>query len=397
MTALIATVLLLVTSCQSAVLNSDRPRNFSLALLYHTAQQTDGHVVISPFGIWSLMSGVALGATGNTFDELQRAFLFPRNGQKLINGYKELTSAVLNPKSSDVTLTSKNFMFLDMSFFINQEFKSIIQTDFQAAVKTLDFADPASAAKNANSYIQNSGAKVSNVLTSDDFSESRMILTNVISFKGLWGLPFNKTDTTEEPFFNDKGAEIGKVNMMYQKAPIPYSNIRPLKAHAAELPYGHDGKYSMLIILPYPKINYLEVYNNFKKFSLQDVFKNLEADVKQFGAEEIDVRIPRFQISTNVVLNKPLNSMGVYEIFEPVRATFGKVTKEPLFVSAIVHKAEIEVSETGTVASASTTADFSDRITSPSFQANRPFIYFVIEKSTTTVIFGGIYSKPSVF
>lgn len=388
---------LLATSCLGAIEHSDRPRNFSLTLLYHTSQQTDGHVVISPFGIWSLISGVALGATGNTYDELRRAFVLPKDRRNLINGYKELTSAVLNPKSSDVTLTSKNFMFLDKSFMIDPGYKSVIQSDFGATIRTLDFADPVSAAKDANSYIENSGAKVANVLSSDDFTESRMILSNVITFKGLWGMPFNTSDTREEPFFNQNGEEIGKVNMMYQKAPFAYSNVRSLKAHAVELPYGKDGQYSMLVILPYPKTGYMDVYRNFRKFSLRDVFKNLDADTKEFGDEEILLRIPRIRISTNVVLNKPLNDMGVYDVFEPGRASFKRVTKDGLFVSAIVHKAEIEVSESGTVASASTTADFSDRITSPSFHANRPFIYFVVERNTTTVIFSGIYSKPSVF
>ncbi|XP_011560174.3 serine protease inhibitor 77Ba-like [Plutella xylostella] len=376
---------------------SDRPRNFSIELVHFTAQQTGGHVVVSPFGIWTLMNGIALGATGGTYEEIRRAFFLPRNERKMIIGYGNLTKIVLNPTTPEVTLTSKNFMFLDRYFQINDEFLSVIQTDFQATVSRLDFNDPKEAAKTANGYIQNSGARVSNVLTSEDFAESRMILTNVISFKGLWGLPFNKTDTIEEKFYNERREPIGRVNMMYQRGKFPYGFFKELNGHVLELPYGSDGKYSMLILLPFGGNTTTDMYMRLETISLKDIFRILQEDAENYGVEDVDVRIPRFKVSSNIVMNKPLNDMGVYKVFDPLKSSFERVTKEPLFVSAIVHKAEIEVTESGTVAAASSTADFADRISTPSFAGNRPFIYFVMEKSTTTMIFGGIYSKPAVY
>lgn len=389
-------LLFIIATCYCAVDFNDRPRNFSIELLHYTQLQTDGHVVISPYGIWTLMTGVALGATGNSYNQLARAFILPKNRGNLIKGYKELSSIVLNSKTNAVTLTSKNFVFLDNDFNVYPEFKRTIQNDFDASVKVLDFQDPNSA-RIANTYIEKSGGRVSNVLRSDDFAEARMLLTNVISFKGLWQSPFNKSETVVEPFYNEGKTVIGSVNMMFQKGQFPYSNIRELESFVLELPYGDDGKYSMIFILPYPKLKVNDVYRNFAKFTLKDIFKKLQSDVDDFGLEEIDVKIPRFHITTNVVMNKPLNDMGVYDIFQPNLANFQRVTNEDIFVSAIVHKADIEVTESGTVASAVSSAYLADRISSPSFYANRPFIYFVIEKSTTTVLFGGIYSKPTVY
>ncbi|XP_053620017.1 serine protease inhibitor 2.1-like [Plodia interpunctella] len=391
-----AVLLLFIASVHCAVDFSERPRNFSIELVYHTAQQTGGHVVISPFGIWTLMTGVALGATDNSYQQLANAFILPKNKASLINGYKKLTDVVLNPNTDGVQLTSKNFVFLDENFNVFPDFKRTVQNDFGAAVKVLNFKDPNSA-NVANSYIETSGGRVTNVLRSDDFRESRMILTNVISFKGLWSSPFNKSDTVVEPFYNEEKTVTGSVNMMYQKGQFPYSNVRELQSFVLEIPYGDDGKYSMIFVLPYPNMKVSEVYKNFANFGLKDVFKTLQRDVDEYGLEDIDVKIPRFHITTNVVMNKPLNDMGVYDIFQPDSASFDRVTKEDIFVSAIVHKADIEVTETGTVASAATSAYFADRISSPSFYANRPFVYFVIEKSTTTVLFGGIYSKPTVY
>lgn len=392
----VALVLLCIGVCYCQVDFNERPRNFSIELLYYTQAETNGHVVISPFGIWTLMTGIALGATGNSYKELARAFILPQKQSTLIRGYNSLTSAVLAQGDNGVSLASRNFVFLDNDFTVFPEFRSSLQNDFGASLKVLDFDDPNSA-RIANTYIERSGGRVSNVLRSDDFRESRMILTNTISFKGLWAMPFNKTDTVLEPFYGEDKTVVGSVNMMYQKAQFAFSNIQALKSFVLELPYGTNGKYSMIIVLPYPSVRIADMYKNFAQVTLKDISKKLQDDVDAFGMEDVDVKLPRFRISTNLVLNKPLNDMGVYDIFQPDRASFQRVSKDNIFVSAIVHKADIEVTESGTVASAVTTATFSDRISSPYFHANRPFIYFIMEKTTTTVIFSGIYSKPTVY
>jgi serine protease inhibitor len=385
-----------IASCYCDVEFNERPRNFSIELVHYTQLETGGHVVISPFGIWTLMTGVALGASDNSYDELSRAFLLPNDKNTLVRGYKSLMSSVLNPKTRGVTLTSTNFVFLDNDFKVFPEFRRTIEKDFDASVDVLDFKNPESA-NIANSKIERTGANVKNVLRSDDFAESRMILTNVISFKGLWTMPFNTSDTKEEAFFDESKRAIGRVNMMSNRATYAFSNIRQMESFALELPYGDDRKYSMLVLLPFPGVKVTEAYKKLASVSIKDIFKTLQRDVEEFGEEEIDVKIPRFHISTNVVMNKPLNDMGVFDIFQPDRAKFNRVSNEDLFVSAIIHKADIEVTESGTVASAVTEAIFADRISSPSFHANRPFIYFLMEKSTMTMIFGGIYSKPTVY
>ncbi|KOB74875.1 Serpin-5, partial [Operophtera brumata] len=388
--------LFLVGSCFCATDFAERPRNFSIELLYHTQAETGGHVVISPFGIWTLMTGVALGATGNSYRQLASAFILPSNENYLIKGFTDLTSHVLESReTSGVSLTSMNFLFLANDFQVNSQFRNLVQNDFQASIKVLNFDDPNSA-DDANSFIEKSGAKVSNVLHSEDFQQSRMILTNVISFKGLWSSPFNKTDTQREPFYNENKEVIGSVNMMFQKGQFPFANMKNLKAYVVELPYGTGGKYSMLFVLPYANVKIADMYRNFATVTLKDIFDKLEANENTYGLNDVDVKIPRFHISTNVVLNKPLNKMGVNDIFQPDLATFHKVTQQNIFVSAIVHKADIEVTESGTIASAASTATFSDRISAPSFYCNRPFVYFVMEKTTTTVIFGGIYSEPTI-
>ncbi|CAK1589549.1 unnamed protein product [Parnassius mnemosyne] len=391
-------IIALFSTCYCKVEFSDRARNFSVELLYYTAEETDWHTVISPFGVWSLLTGVSIGATGPSRLQLTNALVIPNNLNTLIKGYKSLTQSVLTAETLDVEILNKNYLFTDSDFQIQKGFLRSIQSDFDAKLTKLHFDLPEEAAAIANSVIQKSGATVSNVLRSDDFENSKMIITNVISFKGFWRSPFNVTDTRVEVFYDENKNEVGKVNMMFQQGEFPFSNIRPLKATALELPYGDDTNYSFLALLPYPGAKVADVYRGLESVSLKDILAQLQSDIKNWGLTDVLVSLPRFKISSNLVLNRPLNYMGVYDIFDPKKASFKTITEaNNIFVSAIVHKADIEVTEFGTVASASTSAYFADRILPPSFHANRPFIYFVIEKTTATIIFSGVYSKPSIF
>ncbi|OWR49951.1 serine protease inhibitor 5 precursor [Danaus plexippus plexippus] len=235
--------------------------------------------------------------------------------------------------------------------------------------------------------------------------ESRLVkneyinLTNTVqeASEGVWSSAFNESDTTVEPFYDEYGKEIGKVNMMNQKYPFPYSNMYEMSSMVLEMPYGNDQKYCMLILLPHPSVTVREVYESFQNVSFRDIFIKLKSDEEEFDLTEVDVKIPRFKIDTNVVINKALNSMGVYDIFEPGLANFKRMTDEQVYISSIIHKADIEVTESGTVASASSTSIFENRIVTPIFTANKPFIFLIMEKPTATVLFSGIYSKPIQF
>ncbi|XP_048000822.1 serine protease inhibitor 77Ba-like [Leguminivora glycinivorella] len=390
-------LIFLITSCYCDVDFSERPRNFSVELLYHTQKAIGGHVVISPFGIWTLMTGLAVGATGDSFEQIRIAFILPRSLKTVVAGYKGLTNSVLKRASDGVSLTSKNFVFADDDLFLKPGFKQTVTKDFDATIKVLDFKDSNDAAAKANNFILNSGARVTNVLFSEDFEQSRMILTNVISFKGLWTSPFNASDTTVEDFYNENKEVMGKVKMMQQKGEFPLTNIVALKSFVCELTYGTDEAYSMLVILPHPGVKVEDVYKILENITIPDIIARLQQDINDYGLDEVEIKLPRFKISTNIVMNRPLNDMGVYDIFDPAYASFSRATNESIYVSSIVHKADIEVSEAGTVASAVSAAVLSNRFGATRLVADRPFLYFIIERSTATVIFAGIYSKPSLY
>lgn len=81
-------------------------------------------------------------------------------------------------------------------------------------------------------------------------------------------------------------------------------------------------------------------------------------------------------------------------------ADFSKLTNDNITVGEGVHKAKIVINEQGAQAAAATAiftfrmmADEDDN--SIPFVCNRPFIFLIYNKETHTLLFTGIFRKPS--
>jgi serine protease inhibitor len=67
--------------------------------------------------------------------------------------------------------------------------------------------------------------------------DPHLVIANGNFFKGKWLLPFNSSNTIREKFYDDKGMELGEVEMMHQSSHFRYSRISELGAKVVELPY----------------------------------------------------------------------------------------------------------------------------------------------------------------
>ena len=88
-------------------------------------------------------------------------------------------------------------------------------------------------------------------------------------------------------------------------------------------------------------------------------------------------------------------------IFDAAAADLSGIAGRPgeLVVSAVVHKAFVEVAEEGTEAAAATGVAMKMTALRPPerhvvFRADRPFVYLVREKASGCVLFAGVVVKP---
>ena len=112
------------------------------------------------------------------------------------------------------------------------------------------------------------------------------------------------------------------------------------------------------------------------------------------------VALPRFKLTAGVELARPLATMGMTLPFSD-RADFSGINggKEPLQISAVIHKAYVDVNETGTEAAAATAVGIratSAMIPKPPtpFRADHPFLFLIRDRRNGSVLFLGCLNQP---
>jgi serpin B len=111
------------------------------------------------------------------------------------------------------------------------------------------------------------------------------------------------------------------------------------------------------------------------------------------------VTIPKLKLEFETELSEALKKAGLKSAFT-TNADFSGITKEiPLKLEQVVHKTWIELDEEKTEAAAATAAPVmigSAGIASfKIFNADHPFIFFIIDNSTRAIIFMGRYVEPA--
>lgn len=202
------------------------------------------------------------------------------------------------------------------------------------------------------------------------------------------------SQTTEEPFYDEFEKLQGNVNMMFQRGQFSYTGIKELDSLVLELPYGDEDRISMIILLPRKGVLLTSVLDKLSSFGIGRVITEFRRADDEFEEDQVEVFLPRFSITADFTLNVILEQMGLTDIFNVKKSNLSNISKHPIYLSRIIHKATIDVNEVGTVATAATGAIFANKAISPRFHANRPFAFLIVEKNTNTLLFCGQVRNP---
>jgi len=257
-------------------------------------------------------------------------------------------------------------------------------------------AKASEAVAQVNGYVEeNTMHKIKDLLsTSDVGPDTKLILVNAVYFKGEWRKQFDKHDT-QDANFHVSPSETVKVPLMYERDMyVGYGTSAELNCQVVELPYVGD-KLSMVIILPdKDKSNIHELE---KKLTFNHVM-NVE-EVFHLREQDVNIWLPRFKLETKFQLNSALATLGMVDIFEPRKADLSGIDgSKSLVVSKVLHKTFLDVNEAGTEAAAATAISICLMCLKMgpqiNFRADHPFIFFLRDKSTKSMLFIGRFAKP---
>lgn len=345
-------------------------------------EDSNKNIFISPFSISTALTMTYNGAVGETKKEMEEALRYLNiNINEVNQTYKNLIP-YLNQVDNEIDLDINNSIWYKQGEKIKENFIDTNKKIFNAKVEQLNFSNPKSA-NIINSWIKESTkGKIEKMLEPPIPSDIVMYLINAVYFKGSWTVEFDEEDTFDS-IFTDINGEKQNIRMMKRKGEIYYSIGKDYKT--IKLPYGKE-KISMYFILPEKN----KEINNFIKELNGEKIEEMKKGLRK--TENVNIQIPRFKMEYGIKnLNESLSNMGMPKAFTK-QADFSDIG-DNLSISEVLHKAVVEVNEEGSEAAGVTVVGIkTTSISEPkSFIANRPFVFFIAEEDTGTILFLGKY------
>jgi len=347
------------------------------------------NIFYSPLGIATALAMLATGARDETHSQMfstlgyNPGHLRPMSQAQVNEAYEHLLH-MLGHQSQTQQLDIGNAVALRQGLKTPEKFLADIKHFYAGEAMTVDFANEAGALAQINGFIaKKTQDKITDLLTSLD-ADTAMVLINYVFFRGKWEKPFEASQTYKEDFKVDDTLTV-KVDMM--KRTGRYDFYQDSVNHTSVILLPYKSNTSMMIVLP-------------DEGKMQEVEANINKDyIKHWHdslfRSSVDLFLPKFSIAASASLETTLKELGITDAFQDT-ADFSGISVEPrVKVSKVSHKAVLSVDETGTEAAAATTIEIMPMSMPDTMKLDRPFLVFILEHSTRSILFMGKISNPA--
>jgi serpin B len=358
--------------------------------LYHAIAKPGENIFFSPYSISIALAMTFAGAQGETARQMAAVLHFSVDPMKLPQKFSKLEALLKTAqhgKGAGVVRRSANALYPQASFPILPSFLQVVKKHYGGTIEAMDYHNNAEAAREQiNAWVESeTDNKISGLIALGVLTPlTRLVLVNVIYFKGDWANPFDQADT-QKADFGVTPDRLVNVEMMNQTKRFEYGETDQMQL--LRLPYVSD-RFSMLLLLPKPETA-IEIIE-----SMLSV-EQLQAWCNCLRYESVDVSLPRFKLDVICLLKEVLQKLGMPDAFDDSIADFSGMGDD-LSIASVIHKAFVEVNEKGTEAAAATAVMMVERgISYPEiFRADRPFCFLIQENSTGSILFMGKLTSP---
>lgn len=361
--------------------------------LYGNLEGQQGNLFLSPYSISTALAMTCAGARGQTEKQMAEAFCFaPAKSEQFHKTFGEIIKQLnASGQKGSYELTVANALWGQKDYKFLPEFLTLVRENYEGDLQQVDFVTQTENARNTiNSWVENKTKdKIKELIKRGAIdSMTRLVLTNAIYFKGKWASPF-KTERTQESPFTLLNSEKINVPMMNQTGRFGFTEANNIQI--LEMPYVNDDL-SMVVLLP----KYVAGVKDLEKGLTPD---NLTNWLARISKREVQVFFPRFRMTSEFELTRVLGAMGMPDAFSSKADFSGMTGNRNLFISAVVHKAYVDVNEEGTEAAAATGVAM--KMTSigtppPVFRADHPFIFLIRDNQTGSILFMGRVENPAL-
>ncbi len=362
--------------------------------LFGRLRTQPGNLFFSPSSISTALAMTYAGARGETAQQMARVLHFPSPQDQLPETFASLQNA-LRPAAEKpgYRLDLANRLWGQQGYHFLPDFLAVTRDFYHAELAQVDFNGQTETARQTiNQWVEKQTQdKIQNLVPPGAISNlTRLVLANAIYFKGEWTRPFVKSATKDEPF-HVTGDKTTTVPLMHKTDDFRFAAVDGLKL--LELPYGNRDL-ATIVLLP-DAVDGLEALE--QRLSRESLTRWTAA----LQRRKVAVDLPRFKLTSEFSLSSTLTAMGMPLAFDATRADFsGMSSEEHLAISAVLHKAFVDVNEEGTEAAAATgvviTARAVMRPTEPAvFRADHPFLFLIVDQRTGSLLFLGRLVNPN--
>lgn len=361
--------------------------------LFKQIQPDAENLIFSPYSIGTVLAMIYSGSGGITAEEMSQVLYFPTS--ELLD---PVESRVIESMQASDTMKGTDFrlanaIWAQENFSFLPDYLDRVQKYYDAPLTLMDFIETSNreaSRKKINHWVEErTNNRIQDLIQPGILDAStRMVLTNAIYFNGNWLFPFDKAATAPSMFHISK-QESTRTAFMHQTRSYPYYEDEEIQS--IRLPYKNN-RMALMVILP-------KSIDGWRMVSQVISYERINLVVSGMETREVQLSLPKFRTELRINLKKELTKLGMGSAFSRHADLSGMTGEKNLFIDEVIHKAFLEINESGTEAAAATAAIIglksSLRDDPVRFHADHPFIFFLLDRQTGCIIFTGRFVKPS--
>jgi serpin B len=362
--------------------------------LYQKLKERPGNLFFSPYSISTSLGLLYAGARGQTEREIANVLHInlPQTNFHAASGNLAARMEKVQ-RWRRITLLTANSLWCQQDYLFTDTFLDLARESYRAEARLVNFKEsPQRVSRDINTWIgRKTKGKIKDMASPEQLTaDTRLILCNAVYFKGKWASQFKPANTKPAPFFTTTNQTV-MVPMMYQSEEFKMAIIDEPAVALLESPYfGRD--LSMIILLPDAVDGLPELEQNLTADNLRVWLTKLD----QASPHKTSVHLPRFTTTQSLELARELKSMGMPTAFNVQAADFSGIDgTNYLYIADAIHKAFVEVNESGAEAAAATIVRFVAKSMPGRFAADHPFIYLIRENGSGSILFLGRMVDPT--
>ncbi len=364
---------------------------FAVAL-YGQLRKQGGNLFFSPESISTALAMAYAGARGGTASQMAKTLHFTLPPAKLQPAMGALLSD-LNAAHQGYQLSVANALWAQEGYTFLDDFLNLLKTNYGAGLNQVNFKGATEAARlTINQWVeQKTQDKIKNLLQPGALrSDTRLVLTNAIYFKGDWETQFDKAQTRNEDFHLSPG-QTTTAPLMHREGRFSYFDGGSFQV--LEIPY-KSKELSLIVFLPKDPGGLGGLEQSLTDSKLQQWLRQL------VSVSKVIVTMPKFKMTQEFELGSTLGAMGMPQAFSSSADFSGMTGRRDFAISQVIHKAYIDVNEEGTEAAAATAVTMralairAPEAPPPVFRADHPFVFMIRDNRSASILFMGRVADP---